>query len=138
MTSSILSQTRPPYRLRRQLSSYHALRWSLRRDLWRAVLPRKLCRGRDVLMEDVAVAVDTRQVSAASENTEGIRICPDDCAYVGCSASDRRRGCSAETSRLLLHGLTPSGEHVSIRPAWILQMLASAEWKWPVEILRPI
>ena len=32
---------------------------------------------------------------------------PDNCAYVGCSASDRLRGCSAETSRLLLHGLTP-------------------------------
>ena len=31
------------------------------------VLPRRLRRGRDVLTEDGAVAVDTRQVSAASE-----------------------------------------------------------------------
>ena len=31
-------------------------------------LPRQLCRGRDVLMEDGAVAVDTRQVSAASDS----------------------------------------------------------------------
>ena len=31
-------------------------------------LPRQLCRGRDVLMEDGAVAVDTRQLSAASDS----------------------------------------------------------------------
>ena len=31
-------------------------------------LSRQLCRGRDVLMEDGAVAVDTRQVSAASDS----------------------------------------------------------------------
>ena len=30
-------------------------------------VPRQLCRGRDVLMEDGAMAVDTRQVSAASD-----------------------------------------------------------------------
>ena len=75
-------------------------------------LPRQLCRGRDVLMEDGAVAVDTRQVSAASDsgNTEKIRMWPDSCAYVGRSTSDHLRGCSAETSRLLLHGFTHSGE----------------------------
>ena len=32
------------------------------------VFPRQLCRGRDVLVEDGAVAVDTRQVSAASDS----------------------------------------------------------------------
>ena len=32
--------------------------------------PRQLCRGRDVLMEDGAVAVDTRQASAASDSRE--------------------------------------------------------------------
>ena len=78
-------------------------------------LLRQLCRGRDVLMEDGAVAVDTRQVSAASDSvvSQEIRMWPDNCAYVGCGASDRLRGCSAETSRLLLHRLTPAGGRVS-------------------------
>ena len=35
---------------------------------WHTALPRQLCRGREVLMEDGAVAVDTRQVSAASDS----------------------------------------------------------------------
>ena len=46
--------------------------------------PRQLRRGRDVLTEDGAVALDTRQV--------------------GCGAPGRLRGCSAETSRFRLHG----------------------------------
>ena len=49
-------------------------------------LPRQLCRGRDVLMEDGAVAVDTRRgirsfgLSSISGNTEEIRMWPDNCA----------------------------------------------------------
>ena len=37
-------------------------------------LPRRLRRGRDVLMEDGAVAVDTRQVSAASDTVVSRKI----------------------------------------------------------------
>ena len=64
-------------------------------------LPWRLRRGRDVLTEDSAVAVDTRQVSTASDTVVSREIhWKSECVptVVGCSAPDRLRGCSTETS----------------------------------------
>ena len=54
------------------------------------VLPRRLRRGRDVLTEDGAVAVDTRKVSAASDTvvSREIRKRPDSCAAAPQTASE--------------------------------------------------
>ena len=79
--------------------------------------PRRLRRGRDVRTEDDPVAVDARQISTASETVAGkihrVRMLYDSCAYVGSGFSGRLRGCSAETYRLRIHGLRPSGERMS-------------------------
>ena len=73
-------------------------------------VPRRLRRGRDVWTADDPVVVDARHISTASEK---VRMCHDSCAYVGSGCSGRPRGCSAETSRLRIHGLPSSGERMS-------------------------
>ena len=101
-------------------------------------VPRQLCRGRDVLMEDGAVAVVTRQVSAASDL--GKCIGNQNVARQLCL---RWLQHFRPPPRLFSRNLeiTVTRTHwwasVSIRPALILRMLWCPEWKWPVEVLRP-
>ena len=69
------------------------------------VSPRRLRRGRDVLMEDSMAAVDTRRISIAPDKdvVSGIyvmpRLYPGCYAYVGYGAAGRLWGRSDETSR---------------------------------------
>ena len=73
-------------------------------------VPRRLRRGRDIRTADDPLAVDARQISAASETVAWEIHRKSECVYVGSGFSGRLRGCSAETSRLRIHGLPPSGE----------------------------
>ena len=73
-------------------------------------------RGRDLLTEDGTLAVDTRQVSIASDTdvVSGIHMISECIPTVtpikiGCGTSGCLGGHSDETSRLLLHELAPAG-----------------------------
>ena len=103
-------------------------------------VPRRLHRGRDVRTADDAVAVDARQVSAASDTVVYRMI-------------HRKSECVTTVGQWLLRlptrlfsrdlqttvTRTPSlrGAGVSIRPGLILRKPRYPAWKWPVEVLRP-
>ena len=77
-----------------------------------AVVPRRLRRGRDVWTVDDMVAVDARQVSAASDTVVSRKIHRNS-ECVTTVVPKLAVAPQAETSILRLHGLTPSGERVS-------------------------
>ena len=108
------------------------------------VFPRRVRRGRDVLTEDGAVAVDTRQVSTASETVVSREIhSKSECvptvvptlAAAPQTASQvvqpipRDYGCT--------DSLRPVGECLESLGIDTLDARAP-KWKWPVEVLRPI
>ena len=77
-------------------------------------MPRRSRRGRDVRTADDAVAVDIRPVSIASDTVVSRKMHrKSECVTAVVPKLAAAPQAAYETSRLRLHGLTPSGERVS-------------------------